>query len=94
MFILYIASTSMYCFTSSTVKKCRATSSIAPRHANLGRSVICPAGTVHTAAARRPKFSSDSIAAGSSCRSVCIPWNTPAGAAATIRTESAEIVSS
>ena len=45
MFSLYSASTSMNCFTSSTVKKCRATSSIAPRHAKRGRSVIVPGGT-------------------------------------------------
>ena len=37
----------MNCLTSSTVKKCRATSSIAPRQAKRGWSVICPAGTVH-----------------------------------------------
>ena len=50
MFSLYSASTSMNCFTSSTVKKCRATSSIAPRHAKRGRSVIVPGGTLHAAA--------------------------------------------
>ena len=87
MFILYSASTSMYCFTSFTVKKCRATSSIAPRHSNRGRSVIWPAGTVHCA--RRPKLICDSIPAGRSCRSVCVPRNSPAGDAARICTESA-----
>ena len=49
-------------------------------------------GTVHVA--RRPKLISDSIPAGRSCRSVCVPWNSPAGVAARIRTESALTVSS
>jgi hypothetical protein len=62
----------MTCFTSSTVKKWRETSSIMPRHAKRGRSVTRPAGAVH-ALAIRIGLCSASMPAGRSCRSVCTP---------------------
>ena len=61
--------------TSSTPKKCRATSSIVPRHANRGRSWIVPRGIRHGPGCR----TSASIVAGRSCRSVWLPQKSPTG---------------
>src|SRR5688572_19668984 len=87
-FSLYSASTSMNCFTSSTVKKCRATSSMEPRHPKRGRSAMVMAGIVHVP----PSLMSDSIDGGRSCRSVCTPRKIPAGVPL-MRTESRVTVS-
>src|ERR687894_620473 len=57
----------MYCFTSSTVKKCRATSSIPPRQAKRGRSTRRPGGT-DQALAILIALCSASMPAGNSCR--------------------------
>src|SRR5688572_3700963 len=78
----------MNCFTSSTVKKCRATSSMEPRHPKRGRSAMVTAGIVHVPLS----FMSDSIDGGNSCRSVCTPRKIPAGVPL-MRTESRVTVS-
>src|SRR3990170_3480848 len=66
----------MYCLTSLTGKKCRDTSSIAPRQANLGRSTMV---TVEMGQTLRATPISDSTSGGSSCLMVCTPRKSPAG---------------
>ena len=62
----------MYRFTSSTEKKWRATSSIAPRHGKRGVSRMCTAGSV-TGRGRWNITASYSPQDGSNWRSVCTP---------------------
>ena len=70
--------TSICSFTSSTVKKLRATSSMRPRYANRGASAMSTAGITQLLWLE----SASSMDAGKSCRSVCTPLKSPASVAA------------
>jgi hypothetical protein len=69
VFILWSARRSTYFLTNSLGMKCRATSSIPPRHRNRGASSMRTAGIVH--AADGVAGASRNTSGGSSWRIVC-----------------------